>query len=230
IGQVPDGPASSMNRSVESTKAIPANLYKTPVDFTARQAILTSTMWMLIGYVIVQFTAMQIMMNHQVSFLLDMGFSGASAAFAGGLFGAMTGASQLGVGFLGLRIKMHTLAVASVLFGIAGLIIILFARSMGIVILSNIFMGIGFGIQSIALGNLIPDYFGRTEFPKMMGYTMPFTTFLSAAGTPVAGYIREATGSYIPAFQFAIAVLALGLIFILLAKPPVHPSLKVKIN
>jgi MFS family permease len=180
----------------------------------------------LIGYVVVQFTLLQIMLTHQVTFLIDMGFSDTSAAFAFGIFGFMMGTSQLGVGFLGLKIKMHSLAVASILFGVAGLIILLFAHSMGIVILCNVLMGIGLGIQGIALGNLIPDYFGRTEFPKMMGYTMPFTTFLSAIGSPVAGYIREATGSYIPAFQLAIVVLVLGFIFIIFAKPPVHPSLK----
>jgi len=84
----------------------------------------------------------------------------------------------------------------------------------------------GFGIQAIAMGNLIPDYFGRTEFPKMMGFTMPFTTFLSAFSAPIAGYIRDTTGSYIPAFQLSIALLVLGLIFVIFARPPLHPSLK----
>lgn len=226
LGQVPDGPETLKAKKSNSTQAVQTNLYKTPVDFTAKEALLTRTMWLLIGYVIVQFIAMQMMLNHQFSFLIDMNFSRTSAAFAGGFFGFMMGISQLGIGFLGLKIKMHKLAVASIFFGIAGLVIILFAHSMVIVMLCNVFMGIGFGIQTIALGNLIPDYFGRTEFPKMMGYTMPFTIVFSAVGSPVAGYIREATGSYIPAFQFAIAVLVLGLIFIVFAKPPMHPSLK----
>lgn len=228
LGQVPDGPETVKAKKDYSTQAVQTNLYKTPVDFTAKEVLMTRTMWLLIGYVIVQFTAMQMMITHQVTFLIDMSFSRTSAAFAGGFFGFMMGFSQLGIGFLGLKIKMHTLAVASIFFGIVGLVIILFAHSMGIVILSNVLLGIGFGIQTIALGNLIPDYFGRTEFPKMMGYTMPFTIVFSAVGSPVAGYIREATGSYIPAFQFAIAVLVLGLIFIVFAKPPMHPSLKMK--
>ncbi|MBN2419684.1 MAG: MFS transporter [Deltaproteobacteria bacterium] len=226
LGQVPDGPHSSKNQNAESTQSIPKNLYKTPVDFTAKEALMTRTMWLLIGYVVVQFTVMQILMTHQFNFFIDMGFADTSAAFAFGVFGFMMGTSQLGVGFLGLKIKMHSLAVASIIFGLAGLTILIFARSMGLVILCNVLIGIGIGIQGIALGNLIPDYFGRTEFPKMMGYTMPFTTFLSAIGSPVAGYIRDATGSYIPAFQFAIAALILGFIFIIFAKPPIHPSLE----
>jgi MFS family permease len=228
LGQVPDGPGSLKAQKSESTDPIPINLYKTPVDFTAKEAMKTRTMWMLIGYVVVQFNAMQMMLSHQISFLIDIGFSATSAAFVGGFLGFMNGASQLGVGFLGLKVRMHSLAVASIIFSLLGLILILFTRSISIVILCNILMGIGFGIQTIALGNLIPDYFGRTEFPKMMGYTMPFTTFLAAIGSPLAGYIREAKGSYIPAFQYAIAVLALGLVFIIFAKPPIHPSLKTK--
>jgi MFS family permease len=228
LGQVPDGPGSLKTQKAELAHPVTNKLYKTPVEFTAKEAMLTLTMWLLIGYVVVQFTAMQIMQAHQISFLIDMGFTSPSAAFVGGFFGFMMGISQLGIGFIGLKIKMHFLAIASVFFGIAGLIIILFAHTMGIVILCNVLMGTGFGIQTIALGNLIPDYYGRTEFPKMMGYSMPFTIVFSSIGTPVAGYIREATGSYLPAFQFAIAVLVLGLIFIAFAKPPVHPSLKIK--
>lgn len=228
LGQVPDGPVSKKAKKAESAGVVSKNLYKTPVDFSAKEALLTRTMWMLIGYTIVQFTVMQLMLTHQITFLIDMGIPNTKAALVGGVFGCMMGVSQLGVGFLGLKFKMHSLAVASILFSIAGISIIIFAHSMGLVILCNVFMGIGFGIQSIALGNLIPDYFGRTEFPKMMGYTMPFTTFLSAIGTPVAGYIRDATGSYILAFQLALAALVLGLVFIIFATPPIHPSLKTK--
>jgi MFS family permease len=123
LGQVPDGPVSLKAQKAESTHSVPKNLYKTPVDFTAKEALLTRTMWLLIGYVVVQFTAMQMMLAHQVTFLIDIGFSGTSAAFAGGFFGFMMGISQLGIGFLGLKFKMHSLAVASIFFGLAGLII-----------------------------------------------------------------------------------------------------------
>jgi MFS family permease len=189
-------------------------------------------MWLLVGYGTLQFLVMGALMTHQITFLLDIGISRPMAAMAGGIFGAVMGAAQLGIGFLGLRFKMHTLAVASIVIGIAGYVIILFTPSLaaanlyGGVILYNIFLGTGFGIQSIAMGNLIPDYFGRSEFPKMMGYTMPITTFISAFGAPVAGYIRDTTNSYIPAFQLSLAVMVLALFCIIFAKPPVHPSLK----
>ena len=39
------------------------------------------------------------------------------------------GISQLGIGFLGLRFKMHSLAVMSMMLGMAGFAILLFAKS-----------------------------------------------------------------------------------------------------
>ena len=226
LGQLPDGANTPKNLKAESTLAVPKNLYKTPVDFTAKEALCTLSMWLIIGFTIVQFNVMMMIMTHQFTFLLDIGISSTKAALATGIFGGIMGFSTLGVGFLGLKFKMHSLAVISILFCIVGFIILLFTRSYSVVILYNAFMAMGFGIQSIAMGNLIPDYFGRSEFPKMMGYTMPVTTFLSSIGNPAAGYIREATGSYTLAFQLALSLLVLGFIFIFFAKPPMHPSLK----
>jgi MFS family permease len=93
-----------------------------------------------------------------------------------------------------------------------------------------IIFGISMGIQFIAIGNLYPDYFGVSEFPKIMGYTMPFNTFISALGAPIAGYIRDKTGSYVPAFRVLLVLLAISFFCILFAKPPVHPSLKGKVR
>ncbi len=90
--------------------------------------------------------------------------------------------------------------------------------------------GISMGIQFIAIGNLYPDYFGVSEFPKIMGYTMPFNTFISALGAPVAGYIRDKTGSYVPAFRVLLVLLAVSFFCIIFAKPLVHPSLKGKVR
>jgi MFS family permease len=228
LGQKPDGSSSQKTGKAKPAVTPSPNLYKTPVDFTAKEAMQTTAMWLLIGFSVVQFSVLQVIMTHQVAFLFDIGIPSVQAAFAAGIFGPVMSISQLGVGFLGLKFKMHSLAVVSILIGMAGFIIMLFAKSMGIAILYNIVLGMGFGIQAIAMGNLIPDYFGRTEFPKIMGYTMPFTTLLSAFSAPAAGYIRDTTGSYLPAFQMSIALLAVGLFLVIFARPPVHPSLKIK--
>ena len=110
----------------------------------------------------------------------------------------------------------------------AGFSFLLFAHSVPQMLAYATFYGISAGIGSVAVGNLFPDYFGRTEFPKIMGYTMPFNTFISALGAPFAGLIRDLEGSYVPAFKVLFVMLVVAFFCILFAKPPVHPSLRGK--
>ncbi len=230
IGQVPDGPVSQKIKKTEPKKNLYKNLYKTPVDFTAKEALRTRSLWLLTIYGMLQFFCINALMPHLVTFLLDLGISSNTAALASGLIMAVMSISSLVIGFLGLRFKMHSLAVASAVIGMIGFATILAAHSLPVVIAYCIILGIGFGINGIAMGNLIPDYFGRSEFPKIMGYTTPLFTIGSSVGAPIAGFIRDKTGSYIPAMEVCLAMLFIGFLCICFAKPPVHPSLKVKIS
>jgi MFS family permease len=225
IGQVPDGPKSKRD-AVKPGKASHKSLYKTSVDFTAKEAVRTRSLWLLTIFGTLQFFCLNALMPHQIAFLLDLGISSNTAAMAAGVLTAMTSLSSLGIGFLGLRFGMRSLAIVSALVGVIGFGTAIFAKSLPMVIAYCVILGIGFGIQGIAMGNLIPDYFGRSEFPKIMGFTTPVTTIGSSLGAPIAGFIRDATGSYIPAFQVCLVMLVLGFVCILFAKPPMHPSLK----
>jgi MFS family permease len=226
LGQVPDGPKTNKAENPQAGNNPYKHLYKTPVDFTAKEAMRTRALWLLVAYGTLQFLVINGLSTHQLAYLSDIGIPTIKAAFAVGLFSAMMMISQLGIGFLGLRIKMHTLAVAAMILGIIGITFLLFARSLPMVLIYSAIMGTGFGIQSISMGNLFPDYFGRSEFPKIMGYTMPFNIILSSFGAPITGFIRDATGSYIPAFQLCFVLLLISFFCILFAKPPVHPSLR----
>ncbi len=225
LGQIPDGPASTKPAKEDAGKPKRSSVYKTPIDFTAKEALRTKALWLLVANGALQFFVMNGLFNNQINFYLDIGLSLTTAGLIGGVFGAAMGISQLGIGFLGLRFNMHSLAVSAMFLGMIGFAILLFAESVPMVLAYAIIYGISQGVQSIAMGNLFPDYFGRTEFPKIMGYTMPFNTFISSLGVPITGYIRDITGSYVPAFRILLVLLIVSFFCILFAKPPKHPSL-----
>ena len=226
LGQCPDGPASTQHEKQDAEVPVYKNVYKTPVDFTAKEAVRTRTMWLLVGYGTMTFLAMNGLVPIQIDFLKDIGLSDYQASWVAGVLTGIMAISQLGIGFLGLRFKMHSLAIISITFAVIGFAVLMSTNSLLLAFIYCIFLGIGFGIQSIAMGNLFPDYFGRTEFPKIMGYSMPFTIIISSFGGPIAGFIRESAGSYRPAFQLFLVFLIIGFFLIVFAKPPVHPSLK----
>ena len=74
--------------------------------------------------------------------------------------------------------------------------------------------------------NLIPHYFGKTHYPRIVGFALPFSTILGSLGSPVTGWIRDSTGSYKSAWELAIIILTIGLVSLILARPPVHPSMR----
>jgi MFS family permease len=228
LGQVPDGPLSIKGDGMKAGGAPRKMPYTTPVDFTAKEALRTPCLWLLVIYGTLMFFAMNGLMPNQINFLSshEVGISRSQASWAAGILSGVIAFSSLVIGILGLRFNMHSLAIGSMGLAIAGYIMILFAHSYPIVLAYSIILGIGFGIQSIAMGNLFPNFFGVSEFPKIMGYTMPFNTIVSSFGATFAGFICQRTGKYMPAFQLSIVLLVIAFICIVFAKPPVHPSLK----
>lgn len=225
LGQIPDGPASAKINTPRQKITSPSRHYETSVNFTAGEALRTPAFWFIVGYAAFMLLCMQVLMIHQLAFLLDIDIDPQMAAVAVGLMSAVVTISQVGVGFLGLRYNIRSLAVLSVVSVMAGYTLLLFARSLPLVFVYNVFMGAGFGIQMLAMSTLIPNYFGMKEFPKIMGFAIPIGTFIGAAGGPGAGIIREMTGSYLPAFQISLGIAVIAFFCIFLLKPPVHHSL-----
>jgi MFS family permease len=228
LGQVPDGPASARPDAMGPRAPAYKHLYKTPVDFTAREAFRTPALWLLMVYGALQFLVMLGAGAYTLDFQIAIGISRMKAGFIASVFSAIMLISQLGIGFLGLRFKMHSMAVVSMIMGMIGFAFLAFGYSVPMMLGYAVIYGLAGGIQSIAMGNLFPDYFGRKEFPKIMGYTMPFNTLVSSLGAPLAGIIHDKTGSYVPAFRLFLVLLAISFFCILFAKPPLHPSLKNK--
>jgi MFS family permease len=223
LGQVPDGiRQQKQNASAEAER----NIHSTPVDFTAAEAVRSPALWLITAFGTMHMFALQGLLVHQVAFLRDIGISAGTASFAAGLFTGISTVGRLGLGFLGLKYRMRSLAILSMVILIVGMVILLFTESLLMVFAYVTVVGIGMGATLVAIMNLIPLYFGKTHYPKIVGYTVPFTTIIGSFGAPLAGRIYDTSGSYTWAWQAAILCLIISLIFLLLARPPVHPSLK----
>ncbi len=223
LGQLPDG---GLDPDKDAQKSSAATLHSTPVDFTAAEALRTPAFWYLTIFGTAFTVGMQGFMQHQVAFLLDMKMSSAMAANAYSVFVGISVLGRLGMGFLGLRYSTRTLATLSMILLIGGMALILWTQTLPMVFVYNAIVGIGFGATWVAVMNSIPLYFGKTHYPKIMGFVMPFFTVVGSFGSPLTGWIRDITGNYLLAWKVAILILMIGLVSLLLARVPVHPSLR----
>ncbi|MBN1567209.1 MAG: MFS transporter [Acidobacteria bacterium] len=223
VGQIPDGVYNQDKKAAEPSARI---LYTTPVDFTAAEAVRTPAFWFLTIFGTCYLVGLQGFMLHQVAFLRDIKVSDAMAAAAYSTFVGISAVGRLGLGFLGLKYSIRHLAVIATILMISGLTLFLWADTLPMVFICNCMVGIGMGATYVAFMSILPLYFGKTHYPKIIGYSMPFLTIIGALGSPATGWIRDVTGSYMLAWKLAILVLIIGLISILLARAPIHPSLK----
>lgn len=60
-------------------------------------------------------------------------------------------------------------------------------------------------------------------YPEIMGAARLFRAFVGGEVAALAGYVRDTVGSYLPAFCLAIAVVIIGLNFLICATPPLYP-------
>jgi MFS family permease len=222
LGQVPDGVLTGDKKDSSPNKQ---KLYGTPVDFTAAEAIRTPAFWYLTILATTFMFGLQGFLLHQVAFLLDIKISSAVAAAVYSLFVGISTVGRLGMGFLGIRYPTKPLAILSMLLLITGMTILLWAKTLPLIILCNCYMGLGMGGTYVATMNLMPLYFGKTNYPKIIGFAMPFFAILGSLGSPLTGWIHDVTGSYMQAWKLAILILAIGLVSLILARPPVHPSI-----
>jgi MFS family permease len=225
LGQVPDGDGPS--KPAQGHAAAPLReVYRAPVDFTAGEALRTPAFWIVNVVGVLQVFVMTGLLAHQVSFLVDVGLATSVAATAMGVLAGVSTVGRLGIGFLGLRYNMRPLVMGAFTVYAIGIALALVTRSQFMAFVYSALVGMGFGAAVVSIMNLFPVYFGKTHYPKIVGFGSPLAIIGGSTGAPIFGYLRDITGSYALPFQIAFFALIAGVVLLILAPPPVHPSLK----
>jgi MFS family permease len=225
LGQVPDGAVALETAKARSSAPL-RKVHTTPVDFTLGEAVRTRALWLVIFTSVVFMFTMNMIATHQIAFLETIGVVGMVAATAMGIFSGIQVVGAVAFGVSGLRYNMWPLTVICTVVATIGMALALVTKSLSMVFVYNIVLGIGIG--GFFTGNLgIPSsYFGRTNYPKIVGIAIPFATILGSAGPLVAGAMYDKTGSYTLPFTITVILLVMSVVCMILAPPPKHPSLR----
>jgi MFS family permease len=196
------------------------------VNFTARQALKTSTFWMLALAMVFRSTILSSIVVHQIPHLEDIGIPRHTAEAMLGLMVLMSIPGRLVFGWLGdIVSKQYLMVLVCVLQGI-GVFILASASSLGWVFVFLVLYALGYGGAIPLMPAFRGELFGRKAFATIGGIMTPLTTLSAVAGPIFAGYLYDVTDSYRIAFYtFAIMVLLSGVTFFLVRppKPPADP-------
>ena len=173
--------------------------------------------------------ATQMLMVHQVAYLVDHGVPALVGATVVGVVGVSSIAGKTGWGMLSDRIGREP--TYSLAFGCVALSVVVLALAGAhprtvLPYVYAILIGVGYAVTAPLTPAIASDLFGGPRFARIFG-TLHFANSLGGAlGAWIAGRIFDATGSYALALPIAasMALVAPGLLWIVAPRRPNLPS------
>jgi len=228
MGLRPDGDAPldetprELDRTSHSEPADPE--YLAPVEYTLGQALRSFSFWMLALAFFFFGMAHSTVTVHTVPALTDAGIPVQKAAFSIGLLTLVSIIGRLSFGFLGDYVtKRYLFMVAYALTG-AGLLVLMNARTMGMVYVFIFLFGVGFGGTVPLMPAIRAEYFGRAALGKIQGFMNPVMMFAGAVGPIFSGYVFDSTGSYRISFMVTGLLTFCAAIAVFFARPSRPPE------
>ena len=217
-GEVPDGG----NGEEEEVRA-ESGLASVP-DFTAREAMRTSSFWLIsIGHACALLVVSS-MMVHLVPHLTEgLDYSLAQAGFVVAGMTAFQMAGQVVGGFLGDRFNKRFICVLCMVAHAGGLMLIAFATNLLMVIAFVLLHGLAWGVRGPLMVALRADYFGPGSFGTIMGFSSLIVMLGMSIGPVFAGYMADLQGDYLMGFSVLAAGALVGTLCFMAAKPPNMP-------
>lgn len=204
-----DGRSAGVSRSVEE----PA--------WTVQEVLRCPAFWSLVAVFSLTMLAMSSVGLHRIPHFMDRGIDPRLVAYATALDALAAGVSTF---FLGLLVDRFPARYV----GAVGFVLLAFAVLLTIIATTPLLMfsamltfGLGVGSLMLLRNFLMADYFGRKHLGGIQGIMMPITLVFGGAGAPVAGYVRDAIGTYDPIWWGGMALMLLGGVILVFTKKPV---------
>jgi sugar phosphate permease len=219
VGQAPDGrtPSDTVAVAVADQGAATA---ASEVQWTAREAARTRTLWMLVASISLLEMSRNGIGIHMIAHMTEQGmsptFAAASFSIAGVTMVPMSVSLGLFVDAVGARAAYGVAALSVLIMGV----LVIFTSSNAMAIPIGITMGIGAGGVDMIMRIIFANYFGRASAGTVMGIVTPFIVVSLGLGALISGVMYDIQGSYVPVFWSWIAVEALAIVILLFVPPP----------
>ena len=223
LGQKADGVSQEPDPEAPlSAGPTASRVYRTSQQWETKAAIKTRAFWLISLATGIMFFLLQAITAHQVAYLA--GEAGLDLAIAASALGLVAGASVIGrlfAGWLGDRVEpRHVIAGLLLAMGLS-LLILMVGQGLVALYVYVILFGIGYGGIIVVASAALLNYFGTKSYAQIMGISMPVGTVLGILSPLLVGGIKDATGSYVPAFALMVGAAVAGALCAYLGRPPV---------
>jgi MFS family permease len=216
-----DGTTPQVSSSETEAESSPGE-----VNFTWREALGTTSFWLLLLGAGARSVGMSSVVLHEVAYLTDIGISEVAAAVALGMMVAISIPGRIVFGWLGDRFDKRFVLMATYVLQAIGVLILAHVKTIEQVYIFLVVFGLGYGGAIPVYITMRGEYFGRKAFATIGGIMQMFLIIPTVVGPIFAGYVYDVTGSYYNAFILFALLYIVGAGVIAFAKRPTRkPSL-----
>jgi MFS family permease len=189
---------------------------------TLRGALVTRTFWLLGLTQVGGSFATQMLLAHQVAYLVDQGIAALMAASVVGVVGLASVVSKAGGGWFSDRFGReltYTLGMGAVVASIATLGVVAIAPGPVPAYAYGVLVGAGYAVTAPLMPAVANDFFRGRHFGAIFGTLHIANAVGGSLGPWVAGWIFDTTRTYAPAFGTAAGAAALATLALWIAAP-----------
>ena len=220
MGLLPDGAASPSTGDNGARGREPAD----EVSWTVQEAIRPSTLWRLVVVFSAVHLATGTVALHRIAAFMDRGLDPTLISFATAFDAVCAGASTFVFGMLVRRVPARFLGGLGFSMLAAASVMTVYATNLPIMFISMAIFGLGIGGMMFLQSFIWADYFGRESVGSIRGLVNPINLAVGGLGAPAAGYVRDITGSYDPAWWAGVVLMTFAAVLTVVTPPPVSKS------
>lgn len=234
-GYLPDGANPEATDTPETASGRVQTAPRPPVgghqgaDFTVTEALRAPAFWFVaLGHGSALLVVSAVMVHLVAHLKESLGYSVTQGSTVVSLLTAMTMTGQVVGGMLGDRFSRRWLVTYCMIGHAVAFIILAYATALWMVIVFAVLHGLSWGIRGPQMQAIRADYFGRTSFGTIAGFSSLIVTVGAVSGPLVAGILADRTGNYREGFTILAILAGMGSIFWVLARPPKPPRRPLK--
>jgi MFS family permease len=224
VGQYPDG-IDPNEQKADSPDQTAQKIHRATVEWRLADAVRTRQLWLLIIAIIGGQFIWQVLLSQAPLHLADRGFSSEQYSL---IYGATIGISvigRLGAGILVDFIDPKKVFLVALGMASLGSVLFWYVRPESLLSLAYpVFSGIALGAITIAIPNLVANYWGEAAFASVNGVIFPIMIAFNSSAPLLAGFLYDKLGSYLPILALSWVLLLTAFVAMSLMTPPTKPT------
>jgi len=216
MGLRPDGDAAP-------PPADPGIVREIERSWTAAEALRSANFWLITAAFSLTGAGLSATLLHEIAFLRDRGLPPAHAAW---ILGATAGVGVVGkLGFGALLDRFGQRRIILLCFGLQALGLVLLmlpSQSLTLALFVAVY-GFAMGGNATLWATVLAACFGRVHYGAIAGWMTPCIVLAQALAIPLTGAVRDAMGTYLPAFAGIVGATLLAMLCAARLDPTARP-------